>query len=131
MKNVTVEIAGATYPLCMTVAAMEQICEKFGSLPNLLEAVRAEDPAKALENTTFALGVLIQEGEENRLMVAACYGENVQPRRKVPGPEQLRHLLLPGQVVQYQLPVLEAVNASMQREVEVAPAKNAGGAEGS
>ena len=47
MKNVTVEIAGAAYPLCMTVAAMEQICEKFGSLPNLLEAVRAEDPAKA------------------------------------------------------------------------------------
>lgn len=130
MSSVTVDVAGKTYPLCMTVAAMDRICQQCGGLDNLGQYLAGGgDAAKAMANTVLALGVLIQEGEEHRLMLAECYGGDSQPRRKVPGPEQLQHLFTPAAVQAYQMAVMEAVNASMHQEVEAEPQKNAESAE--
>lgn len=125
MNSVMVDIGGRAYPLCMTVAAMDRLCERCGGLENLGQFLSGGgDAAKAMANTVFALGVLAQEGEEHRLMLAECYGGDPQPRRKVPGPEQLRHLFTPAAVPAYQLAVMEAVNASVHQEVEAEAPKN-------
>lgn len=127
-NQVTVTIRGVQYPLCLTVAAFEQISEKCGGWENLQQFLLGGDNfARAVGNTAYTLGVLIQEGEENRQMEARFSGEKTAPV-VVPGPECFIHFR-PAEVIQYREAVLQAIAASMQQEVETEPPKNAEGAE--
>ena len=121
-NQVTVTIRGVQYPLCLTVAAFEQIWE---NLQQFLQG--GGNFARAVGNTAYTLGVLIQEGEENRQMEARFSGEKTAPV-VVPGPECFVHFR-PAEVIQYREAVLQAIAASMQQEVETEPPKNAEGAE--
>lgn len=126
-NQVTVTIRGVQYPLCLTVAAFEQISDKCGGW-ELQKFLQGDGNfARAVGNTAYTLGVLIQEGEENRQMEARFSGEKTAPV-VVPGPECFVHFR-PAEVIQYREAVLQAIAASMQQEVETEPPKNAEGAE--
>lgn len=131
MRKVTVNIGGQEYTLVMTVEALRQLTERCGGMDKLTAFLLGKgadgkiDAAATIVNTGYALGILIQEGEEYRLMEAACYGSvDTKPRRRVPGPDELKHFLTPGNIRRYQKPVMDAVQASMEQEVEAEPEKN-------
>ena len=143
---VEVEIRGKKFPLCLTVAALDALNEKCGGIGGVFDFLRG-DPveeaglsdaqieqekiaaqSRALYNNAWLLGLLITEGEENRLMEAHFDGGNTA-RRRVPGPEDLVHLMTPGQISSYRLEILQAVNASMRRTLEATPKNGFQGAE--
>lgn len=126
---VTVTIRGKEYPLCLTVAALEKITEKGIGLNDLADfLVGGGETGKSLTNCAWLLGLLMQEGEENRLMCAELDGQE-STRNKVPGYNILRHALNPGEVRQYQELLFKAVSESMKTTIEAAPPKNADHAE--
>ena len=148
---IEVTIRGKVFPLCLTVAALdalEEKCEGLSGLGRFLSgdpseiALLEEDQLekagvtkemwerekneafnRSLYPNAWVLGLLIQEGEENRLMEAMFDGGDTN-RRKVPGPEEMVHLLTPGQVTLYRSAVAAAVHASMKRTLEAVPSKN-------
>lgn len=131
MRKVTVNIGGQEYLLVMTVEAMRQLTERCGGMDKLTGFLLGKGAngkivaTDTIANTVYALCVLIQEGEEYRLMEAACYSlPDAPPRRRVPGLDELKHFLLPGDIRKYQKPVMDAVYASMEQEVEAEPEKN-------
>lgn len=144
--GVTVKIRGKEFPLCLTVAALDKINDKCGGLSGIMnflkgrpeetegltdeqkEKLAAEAASRAKCNNTWMLGLLMQEGEENRLLEAR-FGDGDRSRRAVPEPEELMHLLTPGQIEEYRLSVLMAVNEGMKRTFEAVPSKNGDQAE--
>ena len=125
---VEVEIRGKTFPLCLTVAALDEVNEKCGGLKNLTGFLNGnDDSSKSICNTAWMLGLLIREGEENRLIEARFAGEKTE-RRSVPDSAAISHLLTPGSAQQYRLAVWNAVNESMRQEIEAEYSKNAGNA---
>jgi len=138
---VTVTIRGKQFPLCLTVAALDKINDKCGGLGGIMgflkgdpeitegtteeqaEMLAAEAASRAKCNNTWMLGLLMQEGEENRQMEAR-FGDGDRTPRAVPTPEELVHLLTPGQIEEYRLSVLMAVNEGMKRTFEAVPSKN-------
>lgn len=121
---VEVEIRGKKFPLCLTVAALDRINEKCGSLTNFLDFLQGDgDMNTIVLNTAWALALLVAEGEENRLVCARLDGEKAE-RNQVPSEDALRHLLTPGAVRRYRVAVLTAVNESMRQEIEAESSKN-------
>lgn len=126
---VTVEIRGKQFPLCLTVAALDEMNARFGGLKNLTDFLNGSllgeerDLASALYNRAWLLGLLIVEGEENRLIQARFSGGDTI-RRAVPDGEALTHLLRPGQVNDYYGAVLQAINESLHQDIEAEPEKN-------
>ena len=126
---VEVEIRGKNFPLCLTVAALDKVNEKCGGLKNLSNFMKGDgDSGKSICNTVWMLGLLIQEGEENRLVEARFSGEKAE-RRAVPDSSAIMHLLTPGAAQAYRLAVWNAVNESMHQGIEAEYSKNAENAE--
>lgn len=125
---VEVEILGKKLPLCLTVAAVDKINEKCGGLNGITKFLDGEEDGKvntgkAMCNTAWLLGLLIQEGEENRLILARFSGEKTG-RHEVPGPEAIAHLLTIASAKKYRTAVFEAVNESLKQEIEAVYQKN-------
>lgn len=125
---VQVEIRGKQFPLCLTVAALDKVNEKCGGLTNIPKFLDGNengtaDSSRALCNTAWMLGLLIQEGEENRLIMARFDGEKTE-RREVPDAEAVRHLLTMASARKYRTAVYEAVTESMTQEIEALYPKN-------
>lgn len=126
---VEVEIRGKKFPLCLTVAAVDKVNEKCGGLGNLNAFLKGDgNPSQALCNMMWLMGVMLQEGEENRLIESRFAGEKTS-RREVPGPDAIMHLLTPGAAQMYRMAVWQAVGESMHQEIEVDPSKNVESAE--
>lgn len=122
---VTVEIRGESFPLCLTVAALDQVNEKCGSLSDVVKFVTGGGNAvKAVSNTAWMLGILITEGEENRLMEARFTGEKVE-RKPMPNSDDLSHFLTPAMAQEYQAPVLQAITEGLSKSIEADNSKNA------
>ncbi len=139
--GVTVTVRGVEFPLCLTVAAVDEITARCGGLHALSGFLRGDPPetegmpeqekeatlaavaSRAKVNNAWLLGLLIREGEENRRIEAAFSGGDGAPRR-VPNAADMLHLLTPGQVEEYRLPVLMAINEGMRRTIEAEPLKN-------
>ena len=126
---VTVNIRGEEFPLCLTVAAVDAVNSQCGSMKQLsqfLDGVDAEgnvDFGRALYNTAWMLGLLIQEGEENRLVCARFAGESAE-RRAVPNSDAMCHLLTVATAKKYRSAVLNAVHESMVQDIEAEHPKN-------
>lgn len=131
---VEVDIRGKKFPLCLTVAALDKINEKCGGMRNIGAFLdgKAPDGSKSstqlVINTAWMLGLLIQEGEENRLVVARCDGEKTE-RLAVPDTTALSHLLTVASANKYRTAVIDAVNESMTQEIEAVYPKNVKDAE--
>lgn len=114
----------------MTVEAFSRITQACGGLDKLGNYLDGNgDIGKMISNTAFILAILLQEGEENRRMVASFYADGDTEARKTPTELELRSLLMPRQLVQLRPGIMAAINESMKQEVEAAPAKNGDGAE--
>lgn len=126
---VTVEIRGKEFPLCLTVAAVDAVNSKCGSLKQLdgfLDGIGPDgqsDFGRALYNTAWMLGLLLQEGEENRLASARFSGERVE-RRTVPDADAMCHFLTLSTARKYRKAVLDAVYESMVQDIEAEHPKN-------
>lgn len=126
---VTVEIKGEKFPLCLTVAAVDVINDRCGSLKQLDNFLDGKDEAgtvdfgRAMCNTAWMLGLLLQEGEENRLVSARLAGEPVE-RRVVPNSDEVCHLLTVSEARKCRKAVLDAVCESMVRNIEAEHPKN-------
>lgn len=124
-----VEIRGKTFPLCLTVAALDKVNDKCGGLKGISTFLKGNgNSGKALCNVAWMLGLLITEGEENRLMEARFSGEKTE-RREVPDSTALSHLLTPAAAQHYQKAVWEAIGESMRQDIEAEYQKNAENAE--
>lgn len=126
---VVAEIRGKKFPLCLTVAALDKINAKCGGLKQLSGFLKGNgESGKAVCNTAWLLGVLIQEGEENRLVEARFAGQQVE-RIAVPDSDAICHLMTVGQARKYVDLVWDAVEESMRQEIEAEYPKNAENAE--
>lgn len=131
---ISVEIRGKEFPLCLTVAALDAINAKCGGIKNIgafLDGIDEEGAtsfSKSLCNTAWMLGLLIREGEENRLICARFDGEQTE-RRAVPDSAAISHLLTIASAGKYKTSVIEAVNESLTQEIEAAYPKNVKSAE--
>ncbi len=126
----TVTICGKEYPLCMTVEAFDQITQACGGMDKLGSYLDGDgNIQKMLSRTAFVLEVLLQEGEENRRLLASFCADGDTEACKVPTEAELRKLLTPRQLVLLRPAAIAAINDSLRQEVEAAPAKNGDGAE--
>lgn len=127
---VTVDIRGKKFPLCLTVAAVDEINEQCGSIKNIgtfLDGAsegRTFDMGRAMHNTAWMLDLLIREGEENRLINARFHGDATE-RREVPDFDTLRHLLTVAEAQKCREDVFRAVTESLTQEIEASYQKNA------
>jgi len=127
---VTVDIRGKQFPLCLTVAAVDEINEQCGSIKNIgtfLDGAsegRAFDLGQSSRNTAWMLGLLIREGEENRLLSARLNGDAPE-RIAVPDSNMLRHLLTVAEAQKCREDVFRAVSESLTQEIEASYPKNA------
>lgn len=127
---VKVTIRGKEFPLCLTVAALDKINEKCGGLNHLIDWIRGNGNVSAgICNTAWALGLLIEEGEENRLVEAQFEPDAKTERREVPDSVALSHLLTPRTAKEYTVPVLDAVMESISQTIEAENSKNGANAE--
>ena len=124
-----VKIRGNSFPLCLTVAALDEINRKCGGMKQLGSFLNGEDGtgneknSVMICNTAWMLGLLIREGEENRLINARFNGEKAE-RRVVPDENDMMHYLNVQTALRYRLDVLQAVNESMQQDIEAEYEKN-------
>ena len=131
---VSVNIGGKEFPLCLTVAAVDKINAKCGSIKQIgafldgKEGGGAFEMGRAMHNTAWLLGLLIQEGEENRLVNARLAGEKTE-RRTVPDSEAICHLLTVATASKYRGAVMNAVHESLRQDIEAEHPKNAENAE--
>lgn len=131
---VTVEIRGKQFPLCLTVAAVDKVNEKCGSISGIGAFLDGKDSGenfelgRAMYNTAWLLGLLIQEGEENRLVSARFDGVKTE-RREVPDPDALCHFLTVASAKIYRNAVISAVNESVMQDIEASHSKNVKDAE--
>lgn len=131
---VEVEIRGKKFPLCLTVAALDEINDKCGGIQHIGAFLDGKDSAgvanssRVMVNTAWMLALLLREGEENRLVYAQFGGEEAK-RRDVPDLEALRHLMTFATAKKYRLAVIAAVNESMVQEIEALYPKNVKSAE--
>lgn len=126
---VTVEIRGKEFPLCLTVAAVDDINARCGSLSQLSAFLDGKDETGAVDygrlvyNTAWTMGLLLREGEENRLVCARFDGEPAE-RRAVPDSDAVCHLLTVFGAKKYRKAVLDAVHESLVRDIEAEHQKN-------
>lgn len=126
---VKVKIRGKEFPLCLTVAALDKVNEKCGGLSKLSDFMSGYgNAAKATYNIAWMLGLMISEGEENRLITARFEGEQTS-RKEVPDSAAICHFMTPGELRKYRTAVYEAVNESLQQEIEAEHPKNGENAE--
>lgn len=131
---VAVKIRGKEFPLCLTVAALDEINRKCGGLKRLTAFLNGEDGtgnetnSVMICNTAWMLGLLIREGEENRIVNARFDGIKTE-RRTVPDEQTMAHYLNVQTAMRYRADVLQAVSESMQQDIEAEYSKNAQSAE--
>lgn len=124
-----VTIRGKEFPLCLTVAALDEINRKCGGMKKLSAFLKGEDGSgnelnsTMICNTAWMLGLLLREGEENRLMNARFDGIQTE-RRTVPDEKNILHFLNIRTALRYRTAVLEAVNESMEQDIEAQYEKN-------
>lgn len=121
---VTAEIRGKKFPLCLTVAALDQINAKCGGLNGLSDFLRGNgNGSRAMVNTAWMLGLLIAEGEENRLVEARFAGAPAE-RVAVPDAATISHLLTYKEARSYYNLVWEAVAEGVYQDIEAEYPKN-------
>lgn len=124
-----VRIRGKEFPLCLTVAALDEVNRRCGGMKQLGAFLNGEDGtgneknSVMICNTAWMLGLLIREGEENRLINARFNGDKTE-RRVVPDENDMMHYLNVQTALRYRLDVLQAVNESMRQDIEAEYEKN-------
>lgn len=124
-----VTIRGKEFPLCLTVAALDQINEKCGSLSELQNFVTGDgNVSRAYYNVAWLLTLLIEEGEKNRQVCALFDGKQTESVQ-LPTYEQLCGMSTIYTMMRYRNICLEAISESMHQDIEASYPKNVESAE--
>lgn len=116
-KLVFASIAGRDYPLCLTVAAMDELDTAgygINDICRLLtpdEGLTVEQIAK---NAVWLLDILLREGEQNR----HCLADAGDELKRVPTLEELCHMLTPIEALKLRPALMDATMASITVAVE-------------
>lgn len=124
---ICVEIHGKNYPLCLTVAALDEINEKIGGISGITTFLSGGEDAsyeQMFENTAWLLALLLREGEENRL-ICEHFADGIESpvRREVPDLKAIRSGCTLASIAVYRASVLAAVSESMSQTIEAAYSK--------
>ncbi len=124
---ICVEIHGKSYPLCLTVAALDEINEKIGGISGITTFLNGGEDAsyeQMFENTVWLLELLLREGEENRLICEHFADGVANPvRREIPDLKAIRSGFTLASIAVYRASVLAAVSESMSQTIEAAYSK--------
>lgn len=124
---ITVKIHGVEYPLCMTVAALDEINSQCGGVKGITEFLNGGKDAnyeQMFANTAWFLALLMREGEENRLTCEHfADGVACPARREIPTLQQIRSGLTLASLMSYRAAVLVAISESMSQEIEASYGK--------
>lgn len=123
-RVVEIDIAGKTWPICLTLKAFSDIYEKYESLSKCLEKldelVKNGDNIGLIDEYTWLLDCLLW---------ACKTAEDQDYENTPPNQERLKDLFSPGDVPYIQRKVLECIQLGQSREVGAEPPKNGEGAE--
>lgn len=124
---VCVKIYNQSYPLCLTVAALDDINEKMGGISGIADFLRGGETVsyeRMFENTAWMLALLIREGEENRL-ICERFSEGVENpvRQDIPDLSAIRSGLTLASIASYRVSVLNAISESMAQSIEAVYSK--------
>lgn len=124
-----VTIRGKEFPLCLTVAALDQINDKCGGLSELQNFLLGDgDVSRAYRNTAWMLALLIEEGEKNRQICSLFDGRKVESVQ-LPTYEQLCTMSTIYSMMRYRSICLDAISESMNQDIEASYPKNVESAE--
>ena len=119
----SITINGREYPLCLTVAALDDLKSRgYGlrDISKIVQPAEGESVDDVAERTVWMLSILIREGEMHRCILA---GEG--RAQSVPGYDLLARIMTPGRAMASLGIVIQAITESMHQEIEAAPPKNA------
>lgn len=113
-----IRIAGGVYPLCLTVAVLDDL-EKLGlrlkDIDSLFVQQEGEDVQDLMEKSLWLLEVLMRRGSEHEVM------EGRLPECEPLALDELRMTLTPGQVMYEVIPaVCATIGEGMGRKIEAA-----------
>lgn len=122
-RVVEIELGGVTWPMCLTLAAYIQICERYGDLPACvakLDGLVGENGNRELieEYTWLA----------EQMLYAAHAAADGDDELAPPIQDDLLVLLTPGDFPEFQRKVLECIRIGQSREVGAEAPKNGEGA---
>ncbi len=127
---VTIEINGRMYPLCLTVAAMDELEAagyQLSDISRLLGAGVDMTLEQLAKNCVWLAAILIREGELNRQLCANDSSEG----RYVLTVDELSHILTPAAALALRAPLMESTAASLTQSIQAdhkASEKNGAGA---
>lgn len=123
-RTVDIEIAGKTWPMCLTLKAFGDICDRYGGLAECLkqldELVEAQDHMGLIDEYMWLLDCLLW---------AQKTAEDQDYENAPPTMERLNDLFSPGDMLYIQERVLACIRAGQAREVGAQAPKNGVGAE--
>lgn len=124
---VCVEIHHNSYPLCLTVAALDEINKHIGGIsdiPAFLNGGKDVNYEQMYENVAWLLALLLREGEENRL-ICERFAEGIPcpSRRDTPSLQDIRSGFTLASIATYRVAVLDAISESMSQTIEAAYSK--------
>lgn len=121
-RTVDIDIAGKTWPMCLTLRAFTDICDEYGSLQECIQKlddlVEAGDNPGLIQHYTWLL---------DKLLWSAAQADD-DPENYPPVQEVLKDLFSPGDLLYIQQKVLETIRIGQSREVGAEPPKNGVGA---
>lgn len=119
-----VTIRGKEFPLCLTVAALDQINEKCGGLDGLDGFLfDVSSVSEAYRNTAWLLALLLEEGEKNRQVCEFIDGMRTESTQ-IPNYEQLCSVITIYSMMQYRSVCLKAIGESLTQDIEASYPKN-------
>lgn len=116
-KSVYVTIAGWAYPLCLTVAAMDELDTAgygINDICRLLTPAEGLTVEQVVKNAVWLLDILLREGEQNR----HCLADAGDELNIVPSLEELCHILTPIEALKLRPALIDATMASISVAVE-------------
>lgn len=120
MKTSKITLNGREYPLCFSTWAIKQLCEKFGSIQGMSDAMKAgaADTAGTLDSTMYILQVLIDAGVR---YVAISDGT---PPVAAPSMDELEVVCGMDDLPRVQQAIADVIRADSETTVNIVPEKN-------
>lgn len=113
MKRVSeVEIAGKMRPVCLSIKAVKQICQKYGDIDKMLETIQDMDIIDQLTEVIWLLHLMLEQGAQ---YVKIHEGKSVDTYTQ----DELEVLFTVHDIDRLYESLTGALSAGSQQEVEV------------
>lgn len=134
-RVVEIKLGERSWPMCLTLHVFTEICERYGSMESCMKRLdeAAGIRAKDKEPREMNIAALIEENTWllERMLLGAWTRAGFTPDGDTPRPptqSQIMNMISPGDFLEVQLKVFDAIRLGQSREVGAEAPKNAGGA---